>query len=84
MLHQFLPSFTHEHITTNTHTHTCKQGLADIEVNNQDQRVGVNIVAAALRVPCKTIVKNAGGEGDVVVGKLLEAAQGSTSCTKGT
>mmetsp|Transcript_35023 Transcript_35023/g.107525 ORF Transcript_35023/g.107525 Transcript_35023/m.107525 type:complete len:577 (+) Transcript_35023:385-2115(+) len=39
---------------------------------NMDQRIGVEIVQRALRAPLMTIVKNAGDEGAVVVGKLLE------------
>ncbi|CAG9464806.1 unnamed protein product [Pedinophyceae sp. YPF-701] len=42
------------------------------ELTSFDQRVGVDIIANALRVPARTIVENAGGEGAVVVGKLLE------------
>ena len=40
---------------------------------NLDQRVGVDIVARAVQMPAKTILKNAGHEGAVVVGKLLES-----------
>jgi len=39
---------------------------------NFDQKHGVEIMRAALAVPCKTIAQNAGAEGAVVVGKLLE------------
>lgn len=45
-----------------------KEGMA-----NLDQRVGVDIVARAVQMPAKTILKNAGHEGAVVVGKLLES-----------
>lgn len=41
------------------------------EVANFDQKVGVQIVKRALKQPCVTIVKNAGGEGPVVTEKLL-------------
>jgi chaperonin GroEL len=40
---------------------------------NLDQKIGVDIVMKALRVPCATIAKNAGEEGAVIVGKLLES-----------
>jgi len=43
-----------------------------VEVENQDQQVGVNIVKKALAVPAKSILDNAGIDGSVVVGKLLE------------
>lgn len=39
---------------------------------NDDQTVGIDIIRRAIQVPAKTIVRNAGGEGSVVVGKLLE------------
>merc|ERR1719484_381517 len=42
--------------------------------DNMDQRIGVEIVQRALKAPLTTIVKNAGEEGAVVVGKLLAEA----------
>lgn len=39
---------------------------------NFDQRVGVDIVERAVRIPAQTIAKNGGQEGAVIVGKLLE------------
>lgn len=39
---------------------------------NFDQQVGVDIVQRAIRVPAMTIAKNAGKEGAVIIGKLLE------------
>jgi chaperonin GroEL len=47
--------------------------LDKVVTDNFDQKVGVDIVRNALMVPCKTIVNNAGVEGAVVVGKLLES-----------
>ena len=51
------------------------RSLADIKegMANLDQRVGVDIVARAVQMPAKTILKNAGHEGAVIVGKLLES-----------
>merc|ERR1719295_1616687 len=46
--------------------------IEDLPVSNQDQKVGVEIVRKALQMPAKTIVRNAGEEGSVVAGKLLE------------
>ena len=40
---------------------------------NLDQKVGVDIVSRAVQMPAKTILRNAGLEGAVVVGKLLES-----------
>lgn len=39
---------------------------------NFDQRTGVSIIQKAIRVPAATIAANAGQEGAVIVGKLLE------------
>lgn len=46
--------------------------LDSVETANFDQRVGVQIIQSALKVPAMTIAKNAGEEGAVIVGKLLE------------
>ncbi len=48
------------------------QSLENIEVSNNDQQVGVNIVRRALEAPVRQIVENAGAEGSVVVGKLTD------------
>ena len=37
-----------------------------------DQRVGIDILRRALQSPARQIVENAGADGSVVVGKLLE------------
>eukprot|EP01029_Cantina_marsupialis_P026623 TRINITY_DN7202_c0_g1_i1.p1 TRINITY_DN7202_c0_g1~~TRINITY_DN7202_c0_g1_i1.p1 ORF type:complete len:574 (-),score=223.10 TRINITY_DN7202_c0_g1_i1:203-1885(-) len=42
------------------------------EMENFDQKMGVDIVKKAIRVPAHRISQNAGDEGSVVVGKLLE------------
>ena len=39
---------------------------------NDDQKVGIGIVRKALQVPARQIVHNAGEDGSVVVGKILE------------
>lgn len=44
---------------------------------NSDQQVGINIVAKALEMPVRTICDNAGLEGAVVAGRLLEDATSS-------
>lgn len=46
--------------------------LDDVLYRNEDQRVGVNIVRRALESPIRQIVDNAGKDGSVIVGKLLE------------
>jgi chaperonin GroEL len=39
---------------------------------NNDQKVGIDIVRRALQAPVRQIVENSGTDGSVVVGKLLE------------
>ena len=46
--------------------------LEKLKPENDDQRVGVDIIRKALRAPCWQIAENAGVDGSVVVGKLLE------------
>ncbi len=41
---------------------------------NPDQQAGINLVKRALQEPIRQIVQNAGDEGSVVVGKILENA----------
>ncbi len=48
------------------------KALDGLEGENADQTAGVNIIRRALQAPIRQIVKNAGGEGSIVVGKLLE------------
>jgi len=48
------------------------KSLDGIKGANADQDAGVNIIRRALQAPIRQIVKNAGGEGSIVVGKLLE------------
>ncbi|MDO6601108.1 chaperonin GroEL [Arenibacter palladensis] len=49
-----------------------KSVLAKIKTENADEETGVQIVARAVESPLRTIVENAGGEGSVVVAKVLE------------
>ncbi len=46
--------------------------LDGVEGDNADQTQGVRIVARALQAPVRQIVENAGVEGSIVVGKILE------------
>nr|CAI39019.1 hsp60, putative [Paramecium tetraurelia] len=46
--------------------------LDKLKGDNFDQNIGIQIVKKAIELPCRTIVENAGEEGAVVVGKLLE------------
>ncbi len=49
------------------------RALDNLNVENDDQRAGVNIVKRALQAPIRQIVENAGLDGAVVAGKLLES-----------
>src|SRR5271155_5038251 len=46
--------------------------LAKLHSANNDQKVGIDIVRRALSYPARLIVENAGEDGSVVIGKLLE------------
>jgi chaperonin GroEL len=48
------------------------RALEGLKGSNDDQRVGIDIVRKALQTPTRQIVENAGADGSVVVGKLLE------------
>ena len=49
--------------------------LDGVKVGNPDQQTGVDIVRKAIQAPARQIVDNAGGDGAVVVGKLLESKE---------
>ncbi|MBI5312914.1 MAG: chaperonin GroEL [Methylocystis sp.] len=51
------------------------KALDAVKVGNPDQQTGVDIVRKAIQAPARQIVDNAGGDGAVVVGKLLEASE---------
>jgi len=59
------------------------QILREMKGTNQDQQVGINIVREAVRVPARTIAFNSGLQGDVIMGKLLELANGDLKCRQG-
>jgi chaperonin GroEL len=48
------------------------QRLGRLNPENDDQKVGIDIVRRALQAPARQIVENAGAEGSVIVGKLLD------------
>jgi len=49
------------------------KALAKVKAENDDQKVGIDIVRRALQSPARQIAENAGSDGSVVVGKLLES-----------
>ena len=48
------------------------KALDGLKVENDDQKVGINIVKKALQTPARQIFTNAGEDGSVIVGKILE------------
>ncbi len=48
------------------------KAIEKLKPRNEDQRVGIEIVRKALASPAKQIVVNAGADGSIVVGKLME------------
>ena len=53
-----------------------KKTLEKITTDNLDEVTGVQIVNRAIESPLRTIVENAGGEGSVVINKVLEGKKG--------
>ena len=51
--------------------------LADVKGDNADQNAGIAIIRRALQAPIRQISENAGVEGSIVVGKVLENEQAS-------
>jgi chaperonin GroEL len=49
-----------------------KKAVEALKSDNADVQAGINIVSKALEAPLRQIVENAGVEGSIVVGKLLE------------
>ena len=49
-----------------------KKALASVKTMNADEATGLQIVERAIEAPLRTIVENAGGEGSVVVAKVME------------
>ncbi len=50
------------------------KALDGVVTINSDQKTGVDIVRKAIQAPARQIVDNAGADGAVVVGKLMESA----------
>ena len=51
------------------------EALKKVKAANEDQKHGVDIVRKAIQTPARQIVINAGADGSVVVGKILEKDQ---------
>jgi chaperonin GroEL len=48
------------------------KAIAKLKSDNEDQRHGIEIVKKTLSWPARQIVTNAGGDGSIVVGKILD------------
>jgi chaperonin GroEL len=48
------------------------KALEEISTANEDQKTGVNIVRRAIQTPARQIASNAGEDGAVIAGKILE------------
>ncbi len=53
-----------------------RKELGKIKASNDDELTGIQIISRALEAPVRTIVENAGGEGSVVVAKIIEGKGG--------
>ena len=53
-----------------------RKQLEKIKASNDDELTGIQIISRALEAPLRTIVENAGGEGSVVVAKILDGNGG--------
>ncbi|CAM9613897.1 60 kDa heat shock protein, mitochondrial [Lampetra fluviatilis] len=52
----------------------CLPALDAVTAANSDQKIGIEIIRNALRVPAMTIARNAGVEGSLVVEKILQSS----------
>jgi chaperonin GroEL len=50
-----------------------KDRLTKLKSENIDENTGIQIVKKAIEAPIRTIVENAGGEGSIVISKVLES-----------
>ncbi|HUK08802.1 MAG TPA: chaperonin GroEL, partial [Stellaceae bacterium] len=50
------------------------KALGKLKPANDDQKVGIDIVRRAIQQPARQIAENAGTDGSIVVGKLLESS----------
>ncbi len=48
------------------------KALAKLRAENDDQKTGIDIVRRALQIPTRIIAENAGTDGSIVIGKLMD------------
>ena len=51
------------------------KALESVKVVNDDQKTGVEIVRKAIQWPARQIIENAGMDGSIIVGKVLEKSE---------
>jgi chaperonin GroEL len=51
------------------------KALDNVQIDNADQKTGVEIVRRAIETPARQIAENAGAEGSIIVGKLRERSE---------
>ena len=49
-----------------------RKALEKLTSDNVDELTGIQIISRAIESPLRTIVENAGGEGSVVVAKVID------------
>ncbi|KAH0508574.1 60 kDa heat shock protein, mitochondrial [Microtus ochrogaster] len=52
----------------------CIPALDSLKPSNEDQKIGIDIIKRALKIPTMTIAKNAGVEGSLIVEKILQSS----------
>nr|KAF6336676.1 heat shock protein family D (Hsp60) member 1 [Myotis myotis] len=52
----------------------CIPALDSLTPTNEDQKIGIEIIKKALKIPAMTIAKNAGVEGSLIVEKILQGS----------
>ncbi|MDR2416695.1 MAG: chaperonin GroEL [Holosporales bacterium] len=55
----------------------CASALDGLKYANDDQRLGIDILRRSLQAPTRQIAENAGVDGSIVIGKLLESKDNS-------
>ena len=48
--------------------------MDSLKPTNEDQKIGIEIIKRALKIPAMTIAKNAGVEGSLIVEKILQSS----------
>jgi chaperonin GroEL len=48
------------------------KALDSLNAENEDQKIGINIIRRALQAPARQIAQNAGADGSVILGKIQE------------